>query len=126
MSKIVVKIDLAKYRYIDLDLDKAKEFLRYIEERFGRIRDVEEAERYIENFEEFYNFMKKKFKEFLAIPHRPDDYIKGRVVIDKVRLYKENGTRRVMFVLDRRVDREFIAEALKRLGYEEVVFEKLF
>lgn len=126
-ESIVVKIDLAKYRYVDLPIDEARKFIEYIRSVYGNIRDVEEALRYIENFDEFYNFMKKKFKEFIAIPHRPDDYIKSRVVIDKVRLYRdEEGNERVVFVLDRSVKREFIEEGLKRLGYTRVVFEKLF
>ena len=126
MSKITVSIDLAKYKYVDLSLEESRDFLRYLEEKVGKMRDVDEAIRYIDNFDEFYNYMKKKFKEFIAIPHTPDDYIKSRVFIDKIRLYVKDSEKRVVFVLDRRVSKELIKEILNKLGYRDVVFEKLF
>ena len=126
LIQIIVKIDLARYKYVDLDIDRAKMFLEKMREKFGSIRDIDESFRYIENFDEFFNLMKKKFKEFLALPHTPDDYIKSKVVIDKIRLYKSDSGKRVVFVLDRRVDRKLIEDLLKSIGYEKVVFEKLF
>ena len=124
-ASITVRLDLAKYRYVDLPADKALELLNAIAELIGkRTSDMQEAERYIRNFNEFYEFMKKKFKDYLAPPHKPDDYIRGDVVIDKVKLYMEGDERRVVLVFDRRVDLDLLKRALEKLGYSEVKVEK--
>ncbi len=125
MPEAVIRLDLAKYKYVDLPADKALELLNAIAELIGkRTSDMQEAERYIRNFNEFYEFMRKKFKDYLAPPHRPDDYIRGDVVIDKVRLYMEGEEKRVILVFDRRIDIELLKKALNKLGYEEVRVEK--
>ena len=122
---ITIRLDLAKYRYVDLPADKALELLNAIAELIGkRTSDMQEAERYIRNFNEFYEFMKKKFKDYLAPPHKPDDYIRGDVVIDKVKLYMEGDERRVVLVFDRRVDLDLLKRALEKLGYSDVKIEK--
>lgn len=124
-ASITVRLDLAKYRYVDLPADKALELLNAIAELIGkRTSDMQEAERYIRNFNEFYEFMKKKFKDYLAPPHKPDDYIRGDVVIDKVKLYMEGDERRVVLVFDRRVDLDLLKRALERLGYSDIRVEK--
>ncbi len=124
-ESITIRLDLAKYRYVDLPAEKALELLNAVAELLGkRTSDMQEVERYIRNFNEFYEFMKKKFKDYLAPPHKPDDYIRGDVVIDKVRLYIEGDNKRVTLVFDRRVDIELIKRALEKIGYSEVKVEK--
>ncbi len=125
MAEAVIRLDLAKYKYVDLPADKALELLNAIAELIGkRTSDMQEAERYIRNFDEFYEFMKKKFKDYLAPPHKPDDYIRGDVVIDKVRLYVEGDVKRVVLVFDRRIDVELLKKALNKLGFENVRVER--
>ncbi len=125
-GKVTVEVDLAKYKYVDLPAEEALKLLEIISEEFGRrTQDVMEAIRYIRNFEEFYEYMRKKFKDYIAPPKKPDDFIKGVVVVDKLKLYKsEGGERRVVIVFDRRFDLEKLKEALKKLGYEEVEVKK--
>ncbi|AEM39492.1 hypothetical protein Pyrfu_1635 [Pyrolobus fumarii 1A] len=126
MAKIVVEMDLAKYKYVDLPAEEAIKLLETIAEVLGRrTQDLSEAIRYVKNFEEFYEYMRKKFKDFIAPPRRPDDFIKGTVIVDKVRLYKtDTGEKRVVIVFDRRVDIEKLKEALKKIGYEEIEVKK--
>ncbi|MET1100923.1 MAG: hypothetical protein ABWW69_00370 [Pyrodictiaceae archaeon] len=128
MSEYTIGVDLAKYKYVDLELDEAKKFINALKSVVGRGEaDFREVGRYLENFDEFYNYMKKKFKDFLAVPHKPDDYIRSNVVVDKVKLYiDDNGKRRVVLVLDRSVSFDEIKEALKALGYHTIKTKKLF
>ena len=128
MAKAVIEVDLAKYKYVDLPAEDAEKLLETISEILGRrTQDLNETLRYIRNFEEFYEYMRKKFKDFIAPPKRPDDFIKGTVLVDKVKLYKgEGGERRVVIVFDRRVDLEKIKEALAKIGYDEVEVKKSF
>ncbi len=118
MAETVVKVDLAKYKFVDLPAEDAIRLLEAITEKLGReSNDIRETIRYIRNFEEFYEYMQKKFKDYIAPPHRPSDYIKGLVVVDKVKLYKREGERRVVIVFDRRVSLDVIKEALEDIGY---------
>ncbi len=118
MAETVVKVDLAKYKFVDLPAEDAIRLLEAITEKLGReSSDIRETIRYIRNFEEFYEYMQKKFKDYIAPPHRPSDYIKGLVVVDKVKLYKREGERRVVIVFDRRVSLDVIKEALEDIGY---------
>ncbi len=118
MAETVVKVDLAKYKFVDLPAEDAIRLLEAITEKLGReSNDIRETIRYIRNFEEFYEYMQKKFKDYIAPPHRPSDYIKDLVVVDKVKLYKREGERRVVIVFDRRVSLNVIKEALEDIGY---------
>ena len=124
-GKVQLRIDLAKYKSVDLAVDEALRLLDKLVESLGRTTtDIEETKRYLKNFNEFYEYMQKKFKDYIAPPHRPDDYIRGNVVIDKVKLYMRGDEKRVVLIFDRHVDRGLIEEALRSLGYEvEVVRE---
>lgn len=125
-GKIQLRIDLAKYKSVDLSVEEALQLLDKLVEKLGRATvDIEETKRYLRNFNEFYEYMQKKFKDYIAPPHRPDDYIKGNVVIDKVKLYVGNGgEKRVVLIFDRHVDRGLLESVLKELGYEvEIVKE---
>ena len=125
MPEAVIRLDLAKYKYVDLDVDKALELLNALAEILGkRTSDMQEVERYIRNFNEFYEFMKKKFKDYLAPPHKPDDYIRGDVVIDKVKLYMEGDKKRIVIVFDRRIDIDTLRKALEKIGFDSVRVEK--
>ena len=118
-KKITILIDMGKYRHVTLPVDEARELLNIIAEKLGkRTNDIDEAQRYIANFDVFYEMMKKKFKDSLAPPKSVDDMIRGNIVVDRVILAKEGDKRIVTIVFDRRVPLDSIEEALKDLGYE--------
>ena len=118
-KKITILIDMGKYRHITLPVDEAREQLNIIAKKLGkRTNDIDEAQRYIANFDVFYEMMKKKFKDSLAPPKSVDDMIRGNIVVDRIILAKEGDKRIVTIVFDRRVPLDSIKEALKDLGYE--------
>lgn len=120
MGRVVVKIDAGSYKIIDVNIADALKILEKVKEVTKKNpSDINEVVRYINNFDEFYSYMQRKFKDYMAPPHKPDDYIKGLAFIDKVRLYKsENGEKRIVIVFDRRVDVEMLKDAISRAGYE--------
>ncbi len=119
MSKVTLLIDMGKYRHVKLPADKARELLNIIVNKLGkRTNDVDEAQRYIANFDVFYEIMKKKFKDSLAPPKSVDDMIRGNIIVDRVVLSKEGDEKLVTIVFDRRVPVDKIVESLKELGYE--------
>ena len=69
MASIEIMIDLGKYKYIDLPLDKAIEFVDKAIEIYGETLDLNETNRYVKNFDEFYGYMKRKFKDFIAVSY---------------------------------------------------------
>jgi len=123
-KSIELKIDIGKYKYVDLGLNEACNIIELAIEKRGETEDLLEALRYIRNFDEFYSFMKKKFKDFITPPKSSKDLILGRVVIDKIKLYKINDERRVVIVFDRRVDLDFIKELLENIGYKRIKISK--
>ncbi len=125
MASITITIDLGKYRYIDLPLDKAIEFIDKAIEVYGETTDLLETSRYVRNFDEFYGYMRRKFKDFLAPPKQSREAVLGRVFIHKVKLYVgEDGGKRVLFVVDRRVPLDTLREILSCIGYGDVEVEK--
>jgi len=126
MKRITIEIDFAKYKSVKLPKDEAERLLQSLTEILGKKpNDIQETLRYIRNFDEFFEYMRKKFKDYLAPPHRADDYIKGEAFVDKVKLLKENNEKYVMIVFDRRVKEDVIRKALEQLGYE-VETKKVF
>ncbi len=119
MSKtITLLIDLGKYRHVTLPAEDASKLLNKIAEKMGKQTfDVEEAQRYIANFDVFYEVMKKKFKDSLAPPKSINDMIRGNIIVDRVILIKEDNEKKVTIVFDRRVPIDKIEESLKELGY---------
>ncbi len=117
-EKITLLIDLGKYKHITLPAEDASRLLNIITQKIGKQTfDVEEAQRYIANFDVFYEVMKKKFKDSLAPPKSINDMIRGNIIVDRVILIKENGERKVTIVFDRRIPVDKIKEALEELGY---------
>ncbi len=126
MKRITIEIDFAKYKSVKLPKDEAEKLLQTLTEILGKKpNDIQETLRYIKNFDEFFEYMRKKFKDYLAPPHRADDYIRGEAVVDKVKLLKRNNEKYVMIIFDRRVKEDLIRKALEQLGYE-VEIKKVF
>lgn len=108
--------DCLGYLCIDLDLDSAKKILHMIVDLLGHVTsDIQDTLRIIDNFDESYRYAVKKFKEFLVPAKNESDLIKGRVVIDRVKLVRTGGEKRVLIIFDRRIKREILEEALSLL-----------
>ncbi len=119
-KEIVIEIDLGKYINIELGLDEAEKFLRTLTKKLGyETQDVSETLRYLRNFDAFYEIAKKKFKDYLVPPKNMNDMIKGTVIVDKIKLIK-NEEKKAVISLDRRVNLDKVIETLKELGYENV------
>ena len=118
IEKIQIKEDMAKYVHVRLDNDDALKLLDILTEVYGKeTNDIKEAKRIIKNFDIFYDVARRKFKSYLIIPHDVSDMIKGEVVVDKIKLIKEDDEKRVEIVFDRRFNKQLIYESIKRLGY---------
>ena len=114
------KITRTLFGYIRLETDanNAIKVLKYLRDVDGKnTDDVIDALRIIENFDVFYEMMKKKFKDYIAPRKSENDLIRGRVVIDKIKLAK-NEVKRVTIIFDKRVNEELIIKALKSLKIE--------
>ncbi len=127
MAGVKVTVDIGKYKWVRLPLEEAVKLLNKVSELLGwRSGDVDEALRYMEHFDEFYSMMKRKFKEFLVPIKRSSDMIRGRVIVDKLKLEKEGDQRMVTLVFDRRVDLKVVVDALENMGFEVEVEKRVF
>ena len=125
MASIEIMIDLGKYKYIDLPLDKAIEFVDKAIEIYGETLDLNETNRYVKNFDEFYGYMKRKFKDFIAPPKSSREVVLGKVFIHKIKLYVQGSNeKRVLLVVDRRVSLDILRKILNGIGYNNVKVEK--
>ena len=117
--RVVVEVDMGKYKSVNLEHGEAEKLLSTIIEELGyESTDAAETFRIIRNFDTFYETMKKKFKDYLAPSKSLDDMIRGTVIVDRVKLLREGDEKRVVIVFDRRISEETLAKALKKLGYE--------
>ncbi|MEM1611096.1 MAG: hypothetical protein QXQ57_05580 [Sulfolobales archaeon] len=108
--------DCMGYPCIELDVEKAKKLLERISETLGySTSDLEDAIRIIDNFDEYYRYSTRKFKEYLVPAKSESDLIRGRVVIDRVKLKIVGSGRRVLIVFDRRINRETVKKALETI-----------
>ena len=125
MKTAKIQLDLAKYRILKLPSQEALELLRLMETEEGG-NEVLEAIRIAENFNVFYDMMKRKQRDYIPLPHDYSDLLRGRVSIDKIRLEKTGDQNIVVLVFDRRYPIEKLEEMLRKIGFEEVIVEKLF
>ena len=124
MSPIKILIDLAKSPRITIANKKAIELLECIIDNHGLTRDLEEALRILNNFDEYYKILRKKFEDYISPPKNQRDVIEGKVVVHKLKLFIEDNEKKVEIVFDRRVDLELLKTCLKEIGYEDIVVEK--
>jgi len=118
MNTTKITRTLFGYIRLETDADNAIKVLKYLRDVDGKnTDDVIDALRIIENFDVFYEMMKKKFKDYIAPRKSENDLIRGRVVIDKIKLAK-NEVKRVTIIFDKRVNEELIIKALKSLKIE--------
>ena len=122
--KLDLKVLLGNYKYVELHLADALKLLGMLEEKFpNKIKDISEVRRIIENFDVFYDIAKRKFKDYILIPHKPSDMLLGRVLFDKVKLIRTSNTKKIGLFFDKNIKLKDIVEALKSLGFEVNVIE---
>lgn len=116
MSKVRLVRSFTGYTYVEGDRVSITKLLTYLKEVYGRnTSDVNDALRILNNFNLFYDMMKRKFKDFLSPTKDEGDLIKGLVVVDRIKLFKKNGVEYVQLVFDKRIGLDFISKVLKEL-----------
>ncbi len=117
--KAKIGMFIGQYVTVTIDAEGAIKLLEALQEKLDKGgEDVNDAIRMIRNFDVFYDFMKKKFKEYLTPKKDVSDLIKGNVLVDKIKLIKEDDKKIVTIIFDRSVEKEPIVSTLKELGYE--------
>lgn len=88
------------------------EVLRRVSSESGLTEDVKDTLRILSNFDAFYGMLKRKFKEYIAPKRSERDLISGRVLVDKVKLYVEEGVKKAAVIFDKRVTYDKIVKHL--------------
>ncbi|WP_292320903.1 hypothetical protein [Caldisphaera sp.] len=119
MKEIKLKIEPGNYKSVKLELSDALELLKIIVSLRGGLetKDVIESFRILNNFDEFYEYQRKKFKDYVTPDKDVSDMIKGSVVVDNMKLVKENNKKFVIITFDRRLKEEFIVKGLNQIGF---------
>ncbi len=116
-SKIKV-FDKYGYTVVEAPLDIALRILKYIKERSGMEPsvDLNDSIRILENFDEYYSIMNRKFREYIIPQKSESDFIKGRVVVDKIKLIKKDQDNKMVLIqFDRRIERDFIERVINNI-----------
>ncbi|RLG75999.1 MAG: hypothetical protein DRO23_02390 [Thermoprotei archaeon] len=122
--RINLKILMGNYKYIELSITKMLDFLEILSRKFpDKFKDVSEVKRIVKNYDVFYDIAKRKFKDYILIPHEPSDMLRGRILFDKVKLIKDNHDRKIGLIFDKSVKLKDIVEALNSLGLEVNIVE---
>jgi len=102
------------YPCVELEVGDAKRVLEAVSKALGySTNDLEDAIRIIDNFDEYYRYSTRKFKEYLVPEKREGDLIRGRVIVDRLKLIRSGDRKRVLVIFDRRIDRELIKRVVE-------------
>jgi len=97
------------YPCVELEVGDARRVLEALSEALGySTNDLEDAIRIIDNFDEYYRYSARKFKEYLVPEKREGDLIRGRVIVDRLKLIRAGDRRRVLIIFDRRVNKDLV------------------
>ncbi len=122
--RINLKILIGNYKYIELSTTKMLDFLEILSRIFpDKFKDISEVKRIVKNYDVFYDIAKRKFKDYILIPHEPSDMLRGKILFDKVKLIKDNHDRKIGLIFDKSIKLEDIVEALSSLGFEVNIVE---
>jgi hypothetical protein len=122
LASVTLEVDMGKYKSVRVPLDVAERLIVDVSKRLNvESKDVIEALRIVRNFDEFYEFQQKKFKDYVVPDKDISDMIRGAVVVDSMKLIKEGNKKDVVITFDRRVREDVIEESLKSLGFEVIV-----
>ncbi len=119
MPSVTLEVDMGRYKSVALPVDQAEKLIIEVSKRLNvSSKDVTEALRIVRNFDEFYEYQQKKFKDYVVPDKDVSDMIRGAVVVDSLKLIKEGQERSVVVTFDRRVDEDIIVKVLRSLGYD--------
>lgn len=119
MASVTLEVDMGKYKSVKVPLDVAERLIVDVSKRLNiESKDVMESLRIVRNFDEFYEFQQKKFKDYVVPDKDISDMIRGAVVVDSLKLIKEGSSKEVVVTFDRRVDENVIIDSLKSLGFD--------
>jgi uridine kinase len=105
------------YLYLEAEVSTALKILKAFREKRGSREDIEDSIRILENFDAYYELMRKKYKEFIAPRKNEADMLSGVVTVDKIKL-EHDGRRLATVVFDKRVRPEEVADIIKELNLE--------
>lgn len=123
-KSITITIDLTNSPHVTLALDEALSLLKCIEAEAGETSDLLESIRIINNFEEFYEYLKRKFRDYITPAKDHREALLGKVVVHKMKLLVENSKKLVELVFDRRFSVDYLKKCLTEIGYSEIAIEK--
>ena len=116
------KVRLSKYlgyTYVTGDVEDILALMKAMRDSLGRdTEDVNDTIRILEHFEEFYETMKRRSKDYIAPKKSEADLVRGIAVVEKIRLVKEQGTNRAIVIFDKRVDDDLLRRAASEAGVE--------
>ena len=82
MKKAIIGKALGNYITLEIDATYVPEILSRLKDLLGRGgEDVADTIRMVKNFDTFYEFMVKKFKEYLVPKKELSDLIRGNVIV---------------------------------------------
>ncbi|MEM0379774.1 MAG: hypothetical protein QW607_11355 [Desulfurococcaceae archaeon] len=125
MNKTVkITIDLTNSPHITLNNSEASKLLMCLEREIGETIDLKESLRIISNFDEFYKYSKRKYRDYLTPVKNHRDSILGRTIVHKLKLFIENNNKFVEIVFDRRFNIDYLKKCLLEISYSNVIVEK--
>ncbi|MCE4608562.1 MAG: hypothetical protein F7B61_06370 [Caldisphaeraceae archaeon] len=118
MREVLLKIDMGRYKVVELALGEAKKLLEEVSERLGiETKDLRESFRILNNFDEYLSYQKRKFKDYITPDKDVSEMIRGVVAVDNIKLDKVGEKKWVTIVFDRRLETELVVDSLKSLGF---------
>ena len=117
-KNIVVKVIIGNYKYVEIPIEEAEKLLQTLLKDFpDKEKDIKEVARIIKNFDVFYEIARKKFKNYILIPHDTSDMLRGTVLFDKVKLISNEEGRKIGLFFDRSISIDDVVRVLRNLGY---------
>jgi len=115
---IIVKVIIGNYKYVEIPIEEAESLLQTLLENFpNKEKDIKEVARIVRNFDVFYEIARKKFKNYILIPHDTSDMLRGAVLFDKVKLVSDEEGKKIGLFFDRSISVNNVVRVLKSLGY---------
>jgi len=117
-KSIIVKVIIGNYKYVEIPIKEAESLLQTLLENFpNKEKDIKEVARIVRNFDVFYEIARKKFKNYILIPHDTSDMLRGAVLFDKVKLVSDEEGKKIGLFFDRSISVDDVVRVLKSLGY---------
>jgi len=119
LKKAIISKAIGNYITVEINAADVPNFLEELRKFLKRGgEDINDTIRMIKNFDIFYDFMIRKFKEYLVPKKDLSDLIRGNVIIDKIKLIRDGNKKKVLIMFDRSIKESEIIEVLNQLGFE--------